>query len=142
MKNSSLLAVLLLLVNCAGLQEAKSPEDAEAKRFSVIAHKAVIYVFREPGQVSLRKTVTINGHFMGKTGPNTFIREEVEPGQCRIYSEGDSELELDAKPSHLYYIRQEIKPGFPAVRTVLSLADEHQARAMILKGHLIDSSNP
>ncbi len=136
---------VLLLSGCASVTPTSLPlalgdKDAEAKQFTAVADKAVLYVYRDEFKGSQWQIpVAINGKYLGKTGGYTYFRIALEPGQYVIESnaENNSQLPVIMEAGKTYYVWQEIKTGFTAIRTELQLVDERTGQEGVKKSRLL-----
>ena len=140
MKNIIFLCSFLLLSSCAGIKPASEAQNSEAKLFKAVAKKGVLYIFRDEGLGgALHKSIRVNGTMLGETGPDSFFRYVVEPGTCKIDSNGESVLEVSVKAGQIYYVWQEMKMGVFSGSTKLSLVDANRGRKGVLDSRLIQN---
>ncbi|MBS2209898.1 DUF2846 domain-containing protein [Carboxylicivirga mesophila] len=123
------LAVIPLLIGCAGTSKAPVEHSNEAKQFEKHPEKGIVYVYRTgrvvgaAGQIQVK----INGIDAGGTGPATFFRWELEPGTYSFMSytpESSKVVELNVEAGQHYFLRQDARMGVSAGRVTLVEKDE------------------
>lgn len=137
--------LLVLLSGCASVTPTSLPlasldEDKDAKMFTVIPDKAVLYIYRDQFSGSAWQIpVAINGIFIGKTGGYTFFKKILPPGQYVIETRAENveqkTVVLDAGKA--YYVRHETKMGMVKPRAELHLVDEVTGREGVKKSRLL-----
>lgn len=137
---SALLAVVFLFEGCAFVPPADPELDAKVKTFTPKPDKAVLYVFRnETVPVPVRMKVLIDGKLVGETGPQTYIYAEVDSGNHRL-STDDTEgsgIVFTAVRGRIYYVGQELNPGFRTSLGRFRMIDEKTGRAAVLGSTLV-----
>ncbi|HEY5719975.1 MAG TPA: DUF2846 domain-containing protein, partial [Gammaproteobacteria bacterium] len=125
MKNGSRLALLVSLLllfglaGCASVPMSSLERDREAKAFVVPEGKASIYLYRnESFGGAIAMTVSLDGRVAGRTGPNTYMLWQVDPGRHEIVSitENESKLVLETRAGETYFVWQEVKMGMWTAR--------------------------
>jgi hypothetical protein len=101
-----LVALALVAAGCAQLPP--HPREAEAKQFTPITDKAVIYLVRPGSGAVYSAPVMLDDAIMGSTYPGTFFRWEVAPGRHRIAGfAGDGGLiHIDTAAGQVYFVSQ------------------------------------
>jgi hypothetical protein len=132
---SALLAVVLLFEGCAFVPPGDPDVDARLKTFTPKPDKALIYVFRnETVPVPVRMKVLIDGKLVGETGPQTYIYAEVDSGNHRL-STDDTEgsgIVFTAVRGRIYYVGQELNPGFRTSLGRFRMVDDKTGQAGVL----------
>lgn len=140
----SILSLLFLLTACASYQLANKEKDSHAKEFKAPLAKSKIYVYRsEVLGAAIGMKVYIDGKYMAKTGPYTFIMTEVSPGPHVITSHAENRdlIRLQTEPGKIYYVWQEVHLGFLIMRTELHVVtDEADAQKEIRQCSLIEAT--
>lgn len=139
---SLLVLGVVLLSGCATVPMASSGADAEAKKFTPVAGKSLIYVYRnETLGAAIKMRVSLNGQNAGETGPKTYFMFEVPPGRHEILShtENVSTLAVNAEPGRIYFVWQEVKMGLLQARSQLQLVSEEVGRAGVSECNRIQS---
>ena len=125
MKRSSLLSVAIIfgfLSGCASVPMASLEMDAEAKKYIVPPGKSSIYLYRNEvigGAISM--PVSLDGKIVGKTGPKTYFKWDVSPGEHEIasHTENTSTISINAIAGKIHFIWQEVKMGLWTARSLL-----------------------
>lgn len=65
--------------------------------------------------------VSLDGKIVGKTGPKTYFKWDVTPGEHEIasHTENTSTITINANAGKIHYIWQEVKMGFWTPRSLL-----------------------
>lgn len=133
---------LLSLTACAGVAKAPTHLDQQAKSFKTNSKYAQVYVYRNEylgGAFSM--PVTVNGKLAGETGPKSFFKFNLKPGEYKITSQEDtSSLTINTKPGKNYFVWQEVKMGFFGANSKLQLVDDATGKAGVMECSLIESS--
>ena len=122
----------LTLGACASVPMATPEQDAQAKKMTPPAGKALIYVYRnETMGAAIKMPVSLDGKTAGQTGPKTYFMWAVAPGKHEITSltENTSKLTVDSQAGKTYFVWQEVKMGAWAARSQLQLVDDAKGRA-------------
>jgi hypothetical protein len=100
--------IAVVVSGCAQLPP--TPADIEAKRFQPLAHKAVIYVVRQPLDSDEAGWLLMDTGEQITTLPGTYYRWEVPPGQRRIMGITPSSMDVtvDARPGQIYFLRHTV----------------------------------
>jgi hypothetical protein len=140
----SLLFTLLVVfqVGCASVNKALDSEDSEAKKFVSKPGISHVYVYRnEILGAALSMPVTVNGFLAGMSGPKSFFKFDLAPGQYIFTSQGDiSKLTIITEPSKNYFVWQEVKMGFWSGNSKLQLVTEDVGRKGVLESVRLDSA--
>lgn len=104
------------LSGCASVPLAPVEEDKARKEFSLpTAQKAGLYIFRDSNAAApQKKSVYIDGEYIGETAPMTFLYEEINPGKRVLSTESEfsnNDLILEAESGKNYFVRQFLKLG-------------------------------
>lgn len=135
MKRLSLLSIAIIygfLSGCASVPMASLEMDAEAKQFLVPPGKSSIYLYRnETMGGAITMPVALDGRVAGKSGPKTYFKWDVTPGEHEITSltENTSKITIDAIAGKIHYIWQEVKMGVWSARSLLQEVTEEQGKA-------------
>jgi hypothetical protein len=138
-----LFAVLVVFqVGCASVNRAPDSDDSEAKKFVSKPGISQVYVYRnEILGAALSMPVTVNGIFAGSTGPKSFFKFDLSPGQHVFASQGDvSKLTIITEPSKNYFVWQEVKMGVWSGNSKLQLVSEDVGRKGVLESVRLDSA--
>jgi hypothetical protein len=131
----------VLLGGCATTPPSPAPEaDAQARLFKPVADKAVVYIVRDRGDFFTGTVrVTVDGHEVGETQPNTYLRLVLEPGVSLIvsYTEPPASLELKTQPGGLYYVWQDITAERLRAHSALRVVDQSTARLALTNATLL-----
>jgi hypothetical protein len=116
--------------------------DANARLFKPVPGKAVIYLMRDRGTVWKREVpVYLDGREVGSSVPQSYFRWEVEPGTHVLISETSppAVLEVSTQPGGVYYVWQDLNPGFLRGPSELRQVDETTARATLYSAVMLQS---
>jgi hypothetical protein len=117
--------ISMLFVGCAStVQYVKFPDQSKIIEDTT---KARIYVLRPVSAGSaISMEVKDNNVAIGKTGPNGYLCWEREAGKITITgkAENTSMLELEVVPNTVYYVQQQVKPGFFIARNKLIMVPQ------------------
>lgn len=132
----------LMLTGCESVPMASTEQDSAAKEFVVPPDMSRIYLYRNGtfgGALPL--TVSLDGKTMGQTGPQTYFKWDVTPGEhtVRAYSEDVDTLNLSTMPGRAYYVWQEVEKGLWSTRSQLQEVDEFTGRSGVLECKLAQS---
>jgi hypothetical protein len=137
--------LVMIVAGCASVPMAPPDEDLRAKNFTSPPDKAVLYLYRNEIMASaIAMTVVMNGKKIGQTGPQTYFRLELSPGNYAIESyAGDvSKFDLVVREGKTYYVWQEVKSAAPMAGSLLQLVSESVGRAGVKESKLIAASIP
>ena len=121
---------------------ATPEQDNVAKRFSVPADKAGLYIYRnEIYGAAWALPLFIDGNLIGRTAYKTYAYVELPAGEHVVTSKSEGEPEssvvVHAVGGKTYFVWQEIKTGTMRARGALQLVDEPTGRAGVLESTLI-----
>jgi hypothetical protein len=139
------IAVACLVSGCASVNKASDSASAQAKTFTPVTDKAVVYIYRnEILGAAIKMPVNIDGTLVGETGPKSFLRLGVTPGKHTISSlaEKNADLNIDLEAGHTYYVWQEVKMGLMSARTQLHLMPATEGQKGVRECDLLETSAP
>ena len=148
MRIAPLLGLCLLLLGAAAplpalAQSRADPlTDPQARLLKPVPGKAVIYLLRDWGNWWQRDVpLSLDGQPMGSSRKDTYFRWEVEPGPHVLVSEANppAVLEIKTEPGGVYYVWQDLNPGFLRGPSELHLVDETTARETLLTAEMLES---
>ena len=137
----SLLLLVLYLSGCASVPMSSPEEDSAKKQFSPPSKgKSGLYIFRDSNfGGALKKSVYIDGEFIGETAPKTYFYREINEGKHELSTEsefGNNDLVLVAKKGLNYFVRQFIKFGVFVGGAGLELVSEDEGKKGVLESKL------
>jgi len=134
-----------MLYDCASTSKSSSDKDQAAKEFKTDNDKGTVYLYR-PGRAvgaATQTQIKINGNNAGGTGPGTFFKWDLDPGNY-VFScfttESSAAVELDVKPSKVYFLRQDTRMGVSSGRVTLKEVDESTGKEAVKKSKLLIST--
>ena len=132
----------LFLSGCASINKAPANLDSAAKEFKPNPDYSQVYVYRnETLGAALSMPVTVNGKMAGTTGPKSFFKFDLPPGNHTITSQGDkSVLEVKTERNGIYYVWQEVKMGAFSGGSKLQLVDEAEGKSGVRECTMIQSN--
>ncbi|WP_448096332.1 DUF2846 domain-containing protein [Luteibacter yeojuensis] len=139
------IALASVLGGCASVQKAGHDANDQAKAFTPMADKAIVYVYRdELLGAAIKMPVKVDDIVAGQTGPKSFLQLAVPPGHHVIasLSEKDATLAIDAEAGKTYYVWQEVKMGLMSARSALHLVSEQVGQAGVRKCDLLQTDAP
>jgi outer membrane lipoprotein SlyB len=139
------IAVACLVSGCASVNKASSAASSQAKTFTPVTDKAVVYIYRnEILGGAIKMPVDIDGMLVGETGPKSFLRLGVTPGKHVIssLSEKNADLNIDLQAGQTYYVWQEVKMGMMSARSQLHLMTAAQGQKGVLECDLLETTAP
>lgn len=112
----SALVVAAWMSGCAHVPMAPPAQDMAMKKFNPPTNgKSGVYIYRNSSfGAALKKSVYIDGNYLGETGPNVYFYTEINPGKHVFSTESEfspNSLKLRTLADKLYFIRQYIKMG-------------------------------
>lgn len=148
MKKFVVLALLtsgLFFTSCSSIPLASSTDDAEAKLFTPVKDKSVIYVYRNEfygGAIGM--DITFNGKELGGTTQKRFLRIVAQPGTHIVASQAENRdsVSLKSEAGKVYYIWQEAKMGVITARTKMNLVSELEGQRGVMECTLVDHYQP
>lgn len=140
-KNSLIVLTLLAssyLSGCASVPLASVEEDKARKAFSSpSADKAGLYIFRNSNAAAtLKKSVYIDGEYIGETAPMTYLYEEIKPGEHTLSTESEfsnNDLILEAESGKNYFVRQFLKLGIFIAGAILQHVPEDEGMEAVVE---------
>jgi hypothetical protein len=139
------IVIACLVSGCASVNKAGRDASAQAKTFSPITDKAVVYIYRDEILGSaIKLPVTVDGIVVGETGPKSFLELALPPGPHTITTMGEkgSSLSLDAQAGQTYYYWQEVKVGMWAARSMLHKVDTEKGQNGVRECELLQTAAP
>jgi Protein of unknown function (DUF2846) len=145
LRRACMVVFTLLIVfqaGCASVNKAPAASDSEAKQFSPKAGMSQVYVYRnETLGAAISMPVTVNGKLAGTTGPNSYFKFDLLPGQHTITSQGEtSKLTVTTEAGKNYFVWQEVKMGVMSGNSKLQLVADAVGRKAVLECSRIDSN--
>jgi hypothetical protein len=143
MTTRSILAALAIVAavasGTAGSAEKAAPaaplaDDVKARLLQPVPGKAVVFVLRSFDDFwAWHVAVRLDARDMGRTTSNTYLRWELEPGRHTIVSETTppAVLQLDTVPGGIYFIWQDVNPGFLRPQSRLQPVDRTTAQLVL-----------
>ncbi|MCW9732730.1 DUF2846 domain-containing protein [Avibacterium sp. 20-15] len=129
----------LILTGCAKVPVASEAENIQAKQFDAPPNnKSGIYIYRD-GSIfgsALKKSLYIDGKFIGESARNVYFYQQVIPGAHKISTESEfsnNDLHITTEGGKNYFIEQYIRPGLFVGGANLKQIDEEKAKAAIKK---------
>lgn len=137
-KTFLILCLSMFFVGCASVQMDTNEADASAKLFTIPTNgKVGLYIYRnETLGCGLKKSLWIDGDYLGESAAHVFFYTEVEPGKHIISTEsefGENHIGLDLKENENTYIQQEMKFGVFVGGTRLNLKSTEDGQKDILQ---------
>jgi Protein of unknown function (DUF2846) len=134
--------LVVFQMGCASVNKAPAASDSEAKQFVPKAGVSQVYVYRnETLGAALSMPVTVNGKLAGTTGPNSYFKFDLAPGQHTITSQGEtSKLTLTTEAGKNYFVWQEVKMGVLSGNSKLQLVEDAVGRKAVLECARIESN--
>jgi hypothetical protein len=134
----TLLVVVMLLAGC--VQLPPTPADIQAKKFEVVADKAVIYLVRAfPDFTDNASTIWLGEAIMITTFPGTYYRWEVEPGAHRItgYGPDIGTITVPAEAGRIYFVMQRLAPFLRFPSSSFAFVADGNGRAAVMRSTLV-----
>ena len=140
-----IVAFTLFMFGCASTSKAPGEKSAEAKSFEAPEGKGSVYLYRTGRAVgaAVQLAVKVNGIDAGGTGPGTFFKWDLNPGNYTFFSstaEASAVVQLDVKAGEVYYIRQDARLGIENGRVTMKEVGEQQGQRDVLGCKLLVSS--
>ena len=117
----------LLFAGCA-------VQGADYEAVPVAPAKSAIYLYRPYNVLGSGLSPVVNcGDGAIGLGPGGFHKFTVDPGpvHCSVHTEVTTSLDIDAKASQTYYVRESIWPGFILAHVHLDRKDPEDATSEI-----------
>ena len=133
-----MLVASLYLTGCASVPMASIENDKAMKEFALPSGgTAGLYIYRNSTfGGALKKSVYIDGEFIGETAPMIYFYKEIQPGKHNISTESEfsnNDLILDAKVGKNHYIHQYMKMGLVVGGANLEHVSEEEGRKGVLE---------
>ena len=143
-KNTLIVFSLLIssfITGCATVPLAPDEEDDARKTFaSPPQGTAGLYIYRNSTfGGALKKSLYIDGEFIGESAPMTYFYEEISPGEHRLSTESefsDNDLIVNTDGGQNYYVRQYIKMGLFVGGANLEIVSEEEGQKGVLECEL------
>ena len=104
-----------------------------------------LYIFRDSlAGATLKKSVYVNGEFIGETGPRTYLYHEVPAGEQILSTEsefGNNDLKLHTEAGRNYFIRQFLKMGVFVAGAILQIVSEEEGKKGVFESNLGQPAN-
>lgn len=139
------IVIACLVSGCASVNKAGRDASEQAKTFSPITDKAVVYIYRDEILGSAIKLhVSVDGIAVGDTGPKSFLQLALPPGPHTITSRGEkiSSLSLDTQAGKTYYVWQEVKMGMWSANSMLHQVDTDKGQDGVRECALLRTDAP
>jgi hypothetical protein len=113
-------------------------EDTARKSFTAPSlGMSGLYIYRNSNFGSgNKKAISIDGQFIGESGPMTYFYKEVKPGQHTISTQSEfanNDLQLNTKSGKHYFLRQYMKMGIFTVGANIELMTEEEGKKGVLE---------
>jgi len=134
-----ILLTTLLLAGCAQLPP--TPQDIQAKTFTSVPDRAVIYVVRTPMDSFEASGLSLGDSAQITTLPGTYYRWEVTPGMHQVtgFASANESVTLTTAPGRIYFLEHTVRgtrrSGVQS--TSLRQIDERNGRAMVMQSQLL-----
>ena len=129
-----IIGIFGILSGCATVPMTSLNDDMMAKKYQMAADRSAIYLFRNENFASaIRVSVSIDDQMAGQTAPYTYFLWDVAPGHhiIKSHAEDVASLDLVAIPGKAHFIRQEIKTGLWAPRSILYEVSDSDGKTAI-----------
>ena len=151
MRHRSILQCLPILIlsfvlsSCASTSKAPESSSAEAKTFSAPSDKGTVYLYRTGRAVGAagQLMVKVNSMEAGGTGPGTFFKWDLKPGNYTFASstgESSAVVQIDVKAGQVYFIRQDARMGIDNGRVTMKEVDAKKGQSEVQGCKLLVSS--
>jgi hypothetical protein len=132
---------LAMLTGCASVPMESAENDATAKAFPAPAqNQSGLYIVRDSSLGSaLKKTIKIDGEYVGESAPHTYFYRLITPGEHTLATQSefsDNLLVLKAAPGKNHFVRQSIKMGLFVGGAKLTEISEDEGKKAILESKL------
>ncbi len=133
------------LIGCATTSKAPSVKSEEAKSLSTSKTKGTVFVYRTGRAVGAagQLSVKVNSMDAGGTGPGTFFRWDLLPGNYTFLSstgESSAVVQLEVSAGKSYYIRQDARMGLDKGRVTMNEVDQQKGMKEVKNCKLLISS--
>ena len=127
----------IFLFSCASVPKASESADLEAKNFTPLTDKGSVFLYRTGRALgaALQYQVKVNGIDAGGTGPGTYFRWDLKPGNYSISSsttESSATVQVKVETGKLYFYEQYNKLGLTqGGRIFINEVDEETGKAVV-----------
>ena len=136
MKNYLVVLSLLIVSACASVPMTSPEQDQMAKQFNEpTTDKSHLYIFRdEIFGTGIKAKLGLDGRVLGETLDQTYFFQEIKPGPHYVTSTTltTDTLNFTAEKGEVYFIWQDIRPGFVTIASKLRLASRERGQAGVL----------
>jgi len=131
--------------SCASTSKAPESKSSEAKDFTAPDDRGTVFLYRTGRAVGAagQLSVKINSIDAGGTGPGTFFRWDLKPGNYTFSSstgESSAVIQLDVKEQQVYFIRQDARLGVGSGRVTMREVDSKKGKNEVSACKLLVSS--
>jgi hypothetical protein len=138
-------ALVLIGTGCASTSKAPENMSNEAKAFQAPAERGSVYLYRTGRVVGAagQLNVKVNGMDAGGTGPGTFFKWDLKPGNYTFFSstgEASAVVQVEVKSGEVYYIRQDARMGINTGRVSMKEVSDSKGRKEVEGCKLLVSS--
>lgn len=132
-------AFALLLAGC--VQLPPTPQDIQAKTFTSVPDRAVIYVVRTPLDSLEASGLWLDDSGPITTHPGTYYRWEVAPGSHRVagYGPANESVTVTAVAGRIYFLEHTVIGTWRSgpQSTFLRQIEEREGRALVMRSQLL-----
>ena len=126
-------AACLALSGCATVPATSDADDAEAKRFTVVPDKGVVYVV---AGYSDAINLKVDQGSVGSLGSKMFLMLHLSPGRhvlhAEYYDKAEEECILSVEPGRIYYVATGALPGVKPACFFKTIT-EQEGQALVMK---------
>ena len=140
-----ILVLAIFATSCASTSKATESKSTEAKTFEAPGDKGTVFLYRTGRAVGAagQLSVKVNSLDAGGTGPGTFFRWDLQPGNYTFLSstgESSAVVQVDVKAGQVYFIRQDARLGIDSGRVTMKEVDSLQGEKEVGSCKLLVSS--
>jgi len=133
-----MLLLSFYISGCASVPMAAIEDDEARKEFRPPSQgHAGLYIYRNSSfGGALKKSVYLDGEFIGETAPMTYFYREIKSGEIRLSTESEfsnNDLTIVADSGKNHFVRQYIKIGLFVGGADLELVSEEEGRKGVLE---------
>ena len=124
---------------------ASLAEDRQAKKFTPIPGKAIVYIYRDEFlAVEERMDIIVDGKSIANAVLYSYVKIELLPGIHEVVSrtERDAKLVIDVNDGQVYFIQLKCAPGLLKTRSKLILVSEQIGKGEVEKCRLLRIVDP
>jgi hypothetical protein len=132
----------LLLGACTSAPMATAESDVKVKTFATPTNAGNLYIYRgEFIDIAPKISLFIDGVEVAQTVARSYLAVSLKPGLHQLVSkmEPESSLSLKIEAGKNYFVRQEIKSGFPSPTATLIIVDTEEGKQGVTRASLLDS---